>query len=87
MFWPSITNIADDAWKKLIQTFFLSGSSIPCATKIECLRTAKTVISSLRNLTSQEPRSAESLGFPTQSSGGKLRVRENFSLDEPILPI
>jgi hypothetical protein len=45
MFWPSITNIADDAWKKLIQTFFLSGSSIPCATQMGCLRPAEAVIS------------------------------------------
>ena len=44
MFWPSITNIADDAQEKLIQTFFSYDSSIPCATKIECLRLAKTVI-------------------------------------------
>jgi hypothetical protein len=41
MFWPSITNIADDAQEKLIQTFFFHPSSIPCATQIECLRTAE----------------------------------------------
>jgi len=55
MFWPSITNIADDAQEKLIQTFssvlrpflVLLGSSVFVPQK---------VISLSRNLPSQEPR-------------------------------